>query len=87
MKLGQINEEERELALKRIEEMKAKMPVGSGIPDNFYEVAVAVYVNGHLQYHGGQTVACNGPLDRKTAKTSAVFTLKSSMNEIGDCEL
>ena len=82
-----MNEEERELALKRIEEAKAKFPDKEHMPSDFYEVAVAVYVNGHLQYHGGQTVATNGILDRKTAKMSALYTLDGEMHEIGDCTL
>ena len=83
LKLGQLNQEEYELAQARIAEFKSQAPSGH----NLFEVAVAVYVNGRLQYHGGHTVGTNGSvLDRDLAKIVAMDCLKQ-MDDKGECTL
>ena len=84
LKLGQLNQEEYELAQARIAEAKSQAPSGL----NLFEVAVAVYVNGCLQYHGGHTIGINKDvLDRDTAKVVAVDVLQRCMDVKGDCTI
>ena len=84
LKLGQLNQEEYELAQARIAEVKSQAPSGHKL----FEVAVAVYVNGCLQYHGGHTIGVNKDvLDRDTAKVVAVNVLQQCMGTKGDCTI
>ena len=84
MELGQIYKEEYDLAQRRIKEAKEKAPPGM----NLFEVAIAVYVNGCLQYHGGHTIGINKDvLDRDTAKVVAVDVLQRCMDVKGDCTI
>ena len=59
------------LAVERVLEAEAKIPEGHPKPDKWYEVAVAVYVNGRLEFHGGHTIGSNSPIDRGFAKMIA----------------
>ena len=78
--LGELNEKELEAAKRRIEE--ANCPHKDM---KMYEIAVAVYVNGTLQYHGGQTVgvANGGALDRRTMK-QVVHTVVQDIDPNGE---
>lgn len=78
MEFGEINEVERAMAIVRGKEALQKgMPLGM----DAYEVAVVVYVNGRLVYHGGHTVGCKRLIERRVAKMVACRVLGGNMNE------
>lgn len=79
LRLGSINETELQLANFRVEEAQFfKNP-----PENvkLHEVAVAVYVDGRLQFHGGETV---GVPESSDMTRSTMF--KSVLHILNDVE-
>ena len=76
---GELNQRERAAAIRRCEVAMRNFQESKDL--NPFEIAVGVYVNGVLVYHGGETVATTKEIvDRDTVRICAESLVRNHMN-------
>jgi len=84
--LGQTYPQEAELSAYRIREARRNHPE---IPKDvlMFDIGVAVFVNGKIQYHGGATIGRRDILSRDQCKQIALSVLAQDFDPRGNVTL
>ena len=78
MKFGDTNPEEVHSAQESVKAYRKNVP--QDVP--IHEIAVAVYINGQLVYHGGAGIGCNRLPERPAVKQMALSVLANGMADV-----